>query len=321
MDTITEEAVSHKFSEISPDLPVYNEAIELIRAGFEDDAPNVLLYGTKGLPHTLLWDAAVRRKYGVFHRTPCTWNKSWVYNETPFFFEVDLAHPGQPKELDTLGEFLKEISSHTCMHSTRHVFFLKNVDIVCARGYACMFRVLLERYSQNAWFVCSTYKLGAMEPPLRSRFCLVRVPLLSPAQLQSLCTQLGCDQGNVCSAHQIRNLAFALYLSRLISACDTLPYPMDVLTRYNAPFLHDVSPRSVTIDDIRTLTQKLCVHGYTISEVAHDFLKSGIIPSKKMHDFVAFASHVDELCASTEGFRKSLYMEWLLSGAFYMFGT
>lgn len=317
---ITESVLSEAFSKCLDDLPHYKNVATMLCGGFDDDIPNQLLYGAKGLPHTLLWDAAVFRKYGAFRRQSCVWNKQWIYEETPYFFEIDLAHPSQPKDLETLGDFLKEILVHTCMTAQRHVFFIKNLDVVCSKKSSGMFRVLLERYANTAWFVCSTYHLGGIEGPLCSRFSMTRVVPPTHTDIEMICNALSIAPPPCYRLQQVPSLPFTIYLTSLAKYQDQVPYPLEDLCTYNAPFLRDLKIQtgaSCNIEEIRALTQKLTIHGYSISEITQDVLATGIIKPARMHDFITFASKVDHMCARTEKYRKALFIEWLLAVAVF----
>lgn len=313
--------LAQAFLALAHELPDYREILRVLSQGFEESLPNVLLFGSReGLPHTLLWDAMVHRKFGAFHRNTCVWNKLWTYHETPFFFDIDLAHPNQPKDITSLSEFLKEIVVHTCMHASRHVFFLRNVDHVCARSGASMLRVMLERYSGTAWFVCSTYKVGALEPPVRSRFFMLRIPHPSYKDIERIFEQMGKHVPEVCTKHQVRNLSLAMFLSSVESAQDKLPHSFEDLCLFYCPFLIEAIRERKTIpsvEDVRALTQKLVVHGYTFAEIASDLVRASCVKP----DFITFAAQVDHMCSLTERYRKSLFIEWLLSAAFYGIST
>lgn len=302
-------------------LTNFQHITKVLSEGFDDNLPNVLLYGSKqGIPHTILWDAAVQSKYGVFRRNTCIWNKQWTYQETPFFFDIDLAHPSQPKDISTLSDFLKEIVVHTCMHAVRHVFFLRNIDSVCAKNGSSMLRVMFERYASTAWFVCSTYKLGVLEPPIRSRFFTLRVPMPSEHDIESMFRSMDMETPEACSRHHVTNFSLALLIASIEPHHEKLPHTLDDVCCFHAPFLVDAirSNSQPSMDDVRNLTQKLVAHGYTIAEVTQDLLATdSVIKPSKRSAFLAFSAHVDHMCSKTERFRKSLFMEWLLSVAWF----
>lgn len=307
------------YHNVLPSFPHYQNIIRMLSDGSDNaDFPNVLLYGCEGFPHTVLWDIAVQQKFGTFTRRTCTWNNLWIYEETPYFFEIDLQHPNQPKDVMTLSDFLKEIMTHPCIHAERHIFVIKYVDTLCTRGFAYMMRVLFERFSKNAWFICTTYKLGAIESPIRSRFTMLRVPLLSCQELCTLLAKSDIEMDDSCKQHNVRNVFVATMLSSF--PANMLPYPKTDFCKFHAPFIQDtLNATSPSISEIRSLTQKLSVHGFSISQIANDLLY--YIKPKDKHAFVEKASEIDHTFKSTEGYRKPIYIEWLIHTAIYGFNT
>jgi hypothetical protein len=315
-----QEDLSNAFTQCLDRLPTFDKIVGEVSKGFDQESPNILLYGAKGMPHVLLWDAIIEKRFGKFRRTECVWNKQWIYNETQYFFEIDLANPNQPKDIETLVDFLKEIIVHVCMHAKRHVFFLKNIDVICAKGASGTFRVLLERFSNTAWFVCSTYRLGALEQPLHSRFHNIRVSLPTNDDIRTLFHAMQIDLPETCISSNVRNIPFAMFIANVLKHEESLPYSLDVICLLNAPFLSELTKSnssSTSIDDIRIFTQKLSTHGYTISHIVQDILSLQIIKPSKMYDFIQFATQVDHMCSLTDKYRKSLYIEWLLTVACY----
>ena len=82
---------------------------------------NILLYGTNGLPHNILIDNAMYIKYGDFKKKQYTWEKELIYNETPYYIEIDLGHICQPKNIDTIITFLKNIITHKSLNSDKKI--------------------------------------------------------------------------------------------------------------------------------------------------------------------------------------------------------
>lgn len=305
------ESLESLLPQTTPYCKIVQELYDGIDAG---EFANVLLYGCDGFPLTSLWDVAIKSKYGDYKRKTCTWEKQWIYSETPYFFEIDFLNPGQPKDIESLADFFKDILRHPCIHATRHIFVLKHIDVLCARGYVYMMRVILERFSKNAWFICTTYQISAIEKPIRSRFRLVRVPLFTPGQMQTLFDQANIPLHPECVKHAVSNINVATFLS--IVDEKLLPYPVEDFCMLHAPFIQDIMKiASPSISQIRAVTQKLSVHGFTISQIAQDLLH--YIHAKDKHDFVHKAANIEHMYACTEKYRKPLYIELLIHTAIY----
>jgi hypothetical protein len=287
-------------------FPHVQHAVEILMD--DETAPNVLLYGPDGMPHDMIWEFMIRRKHGPFTKATHMWGKEWLYHETPYFFEIDLKHPSQPKSIASLPGLLKEIITHPCLHATRHTIFLRNVEVLAQKSEMYAFRVLLERYSHNAWFVCSTHHIGIIESPIRSRFLGLRVPSFTSAEIHLICEHLGIALPDP----QCRHLGKALFAS--ICKSHGNPLPVD---RYEAPLIHTFlnAHPSPSIHDIRVLTQQLSVHGFTLPQIAKDLLYH--VSRDKRSAFLQTAASIDHMCATTEGYRKPLYIEWLVHNAIY----
>lgn len=301
-------------------FPQYSKLMHVIDSGFDDPSmPNVLLYGcSKGFPHHILWEAVVRTRFGQFHRNSCTWKKSWTYQETPYFFEIDLSHPSQPKDIGGLTGLLKEIVANRCIHAHKHIFYLKNIDAADGKGGYTMLRVLLERYSNNAWFVCSTYCFGSIESPVRSRFFSLRVPAMSVKDIETLFSHMNKELPAVVVKHKLCNVSLALFVADMSRYEARLPFPVDALCKLNAPFMFDIQKnKACAIEKIRLLTQQLSTHGYKIADIAADLLEVGVVSAASRHSFLELAAHIDHMCAKTDKYRQSLFIEWLLVSAFF----
>ena len=150
--------------------------------------PNLLLYGPRGFPLDLLYRHALQRRFGQFTARDLIYERALPYRETPYTFELDFAHPNLPKDLSILPDFVKSIVSARCMHSPRHILLLRNINALRDRQ---PFRVLLERFSQNALFICTTYSVSSLESPLQSRFQHLRVPLPTADETTAIFRALG----------------------------------------------------------------------------------------------------------------------------------
>lgn len=307
--------LNHSLENILPTTTPYDRIIQELYDGIDEaDFANVLLYGCEGLPHTTLWDVALQKKHGSFKRKTCTWEKQWIYSETPYFFEIDFMNPGQPKDVESLAEFFIDILRHPCIHATRHIFLLKHIDVLCTRGYVYMMRVILERFSKNAWFVCTTYQISAIENPIRSRFRFLRIPLLTPSLVTEVFAQAEVPLCKECVEHKVTNLNVATFLS--VMDAKTLPYPVEDFCKFHAPFIQDILKiPSPSLLQIRAVTQKLSVHGFRLSQITEDLLHH--VKPKDHHDFVHKAAEIEYMYVCTEKYRKPLYIELLLHTAIY----
>lgn len=293
-------------------FPYHEKIVELLMTHEEESLPNILLYGAKGFPKEHLWYAAVLRMYGKYHKKECVWNKEWTYNETSKFLEIDFKHPSQPKDMSSLSNFLKEVIVHTSFEKNhRHIIVLKNIEYMCMKGYNGVLRVLLERYSANAWFICTTNHIGKIEPPIKSRFMMIRIPLPATNEINNFMEKNNRQINTSIEGLNKYNLYYHIYISELIK--NNINCDIKTLCNYSAPFIYDFydNKDGYTIEQIRNITQKLSIHGFSFLEIALDMLKH--IPEKKHSEWINVVSDIDHLCSQTDGYRKPLYIEYILN--------
>jgi hypothetical protein len=255
----------------------------------DDEHPNILLYSAVGFPLNLLWNVVATKHWGQFTKKECTFEKSVTYYETPYFFEIDFQHPNNSRELETIQSLLKTIISTSPIHAPRHVIVCRNIDAV-ANAYA--FRVLLERFSKNATFVCHTHALANIETPLRSRFLEVRVPLFSIDEIKHIFRELGAEP-----VTNERNIFKAL-----------------VNKEFVATFSLPSGPRP-TILEIRDFSNRICNNNISFRLLVTELLKR--IPESRKHAFVQKAAEIEHRMIQTNLGRKPLYYELLFHVAFF----
>jgi len=202
------------------------------------NAPNVLLYGAEGFPHDFLWRHALARAFGVpfatlCHLRPCKWNDLLPFEECSHCFRIQVGHPDMPKDMGSLIDFVKQLVGTHCVVAPRHVIVLEDVDRL--RAHPQVFRVLLERFSQTAWFVCTTHHLSKLEPPLVSRFHAFRVPLLPAAEVAALTGRTGTRAWTPTSSEAALVRAF---VAKLRTALDDKPKALSALRALAYELVH-----------------------------------------------------------------------------------
>ena len=280
----------------------------------------MLLYGARGFPLELVYRAAIRRRFGEFHLRDHV-SGDIPYRRCGYFIELDFAHPNLPKDLECLTGFLRDIVDARFAHAPRHIIVLRNVD---ALRDPQPFRVLLERFSNNAVFMCTTHRLGAIEPPLRSRFQHSRVPLPTAQETQAILALLGANLGeeadvgartdsDVESEAPCR-LPFlkALYLAGLgpeATAAAAAGYHYSPL----AEFL--TRPRAPTLEAIRAAAAGVYQANVPLARAAEDivrYLDSVRAPRKAIFKFVESAADLEHAFVATQKGRAPIYYERLL---------
>ena len=319
IDELWEHICSKFQSVILNHLPYHSVIVRELNAlltnAESNNATNILMYGAHGFPKSLLWECIFADKYGSFHKTHIVWRNQINYLETPYFFEVDVSDPQHPKDFDILSNFIKDIVQHPCVFNTRHIIILNNIETICMRGLTYAFRVLLERFSGNALFVCTTTQLSAIEKPLLSRCIDMRIPLPSTKQLQSIFQDLNIPFHPLLIENNCCDIYFATFVSYMyMISPETVT---NELCKYKIPKIYEfMSKKTISIDDVRQFTSQISVHDVSIKNIVHDLLFHIKTPQKK-HELLEYSAKIDHMCSLTHGYRKPLYIELLLNIALF----
>jgi len=251
--------------------------------------PNILFYGASGMPFFPMWSYLVLRPLGrclkdVAPRAAVFTHNgaSLPYTETDAYIYINFHHPDTPRHSDgaVLLEFLKVILRSRCLHLHKHVVILDNIDAIqiCVRD-------LLERYSSNVWFVATTTRFAAIEPPVVSRFLCVRVPLPS------------CEE--------VREAMLALELPAPVQETRCMTDAFEHAAGLGCSGLDVVWPKDAL--SVRAEAQRLHQHGVCLASIAREacaLAKSGVVVE-------TIADTEARYCVRRKG-RDILYYEALL---------
>lgn len=286
--------------------PVHENVATFLHTTDFTSSPNILLYGSRGFPHDVFITTILKRKFNIHAKNrECVWNKEVLYSENPCYFQIDFANPCQCKNVATIAAFVKDVVSHGSIHGSKHVFVMSNIEKGLTKENVYQFRVLLERYSNNAMFITTTYHKSKIEPPLLSRLLHFRIPLLDAATVRDVCRDvLSLD---LPEDYEQRDIHRAILTGVVFKHKPDL---LDVVTKYHVPSLASMS--KPTADDLRALAQKIYINDVSLSMLTEDLLHSCTNPEK----LVAEAAYIDTLAAKSDGHRMSLFIELLLNISF-----
>ena len=313
-------------------LPNHMDAIRLV----EIAQTNVLLRTQRGFPVDLIWEEGIRRRFKLDHRlkrNQHVFAKTIPYAETEYYIELDILHPDMTKDCEELPNFLKTIISHRCIHTDKHIIVIKNLDMIINPQ---PIRVILERFSMNVMFVCTTYNASAIERPIQSRFQHIRVPQATQDEILAILGHLGVNNKNpkVVSLASTRNLIKSLFAYN--SSNNNKNDKNDSNNKndknegvnegnalnmaYNYPPLEQQLVASASIEKLRELSYKICQYNISLSEAALDLLaelKRRKRPVVNIHQFIAKAAEIENMYARSQRGRMPIYMEALLHEAVY----
>ena len=244
---------------------------------------NVLLYGYYGFPTDLLIDEMIKIKFNIntIYRNECIWNKNIIYNENQYFFEIDLLNPNMPKDYSFLPELILHIiKNKNIKMDSKHFIIIKHIDLLSNHFF--IFRILLERFTDNAFFLCTTHKISKIESPIRSRFSCMRVPLFKHEIIIKIFDEyLKIKLNKFLLESKTTNILKAIFIAQVEKNEPSLI--TNEFCNYNFPpiyeFVNNFSKKDNSLEDIRLFSYKCCQYNISIKEITLDCLK--IIKTKK----------------------------------------
>lgn len=288
-------------------LPGHEALVHALASGEITSMPNVLLHGPRGFPIDLVWEHALwRRFFGTahqarFYRQERTFDRQIVYYETPYFIDVDLSSPLHTRSLDAMPGFVHSIIQHPSIHTQRHIFILRHADRLSTRQNRYLFRVLLERFSGSAWFICTTFRLTAIDAPLLSRFWHMRIALPPAETVRAIADLLGARSCPVAPVHA-RNLARVLVASTGTAGAGT---------GRRAPPLPSGIP--TTAEEVRSAAQNALVNSVPVADLATHLID--LLPPSRQHAFLSYAARIEASSRDGTGAFNIVPYELLLAYA------
>ena len=295
-------------------LPHHSAIVDLLTNHIigKRSSGNVLLAGAPGFPIDCLWEEAVRRIYcnsldnndsnnkKQLHTRQYISERGLPYFESPYFIYIDLTHP-DIKDTESLVDFVKTLILSKCIEADRHLVIIHEVHRVCCRGTLEAFKVMVERFSSNVCFVCTSHHPTAIDTSLMSRFLYLRVPLATEDEVVAV-----VDRINSIKTTKTKNNSesYGRNLTRILLS-------KGFANEYNYPAMQQRFAINMSLIDVRKLAYQLCQYNLTISEVAQDLLRELRRRRRDIHEFIAKAASIDVMLAKRGG-REPLYMELLI---------
>lgn len=269
---------------------------------------NILIYSSIGYPQDLFIDEIIKKKFKIsqIYRKELIWNKTIIYNENQFFFEIDLSNPSLPKKLNNLNEMLLFIIKTKSINTNKHLIILKNIDRLNENFFA--FRIILERYYHNCYFICTTNTISKIEAPIKSRFSLFRIRLFKIDEIQMIFDKyLGREMNSILIKNQNRNIIFALFIGQT-EINEPLLVDED-FCQFHYPPIKTFIKSKYSLNDIRQLSYKYCQYDIGIREIVEDLLK---IDKKNFRKIIENGVKVEELLNNSNRGREPIFIEAFL---------
>jgi hypothetical protein len=268
-----------KLEEVFPDIIDNNKKYKLILDNILLSSNNKLLYTPIGFPIDIYLNRLLIRIFdikGRFNKTEHIWEKSIIYIENQYYIEFDLQNPENIKNIEKITSYLLHIITSKNVKMKKHYIVIKHIDLLSELFYD--FRIILEKYSHNVVFICTTHYITKVEKPIKSRFSTFRIPLFTFEEIQDIFSNyLNISMNDYLLETKTRNLVKAMFISEI----ERHPSSGEILTKdfieFNFPpfveFIKSYNKNKNNLDDIRGLSYKCCQYNVSISQIIQDFIK------------------------------------------------
>ena len=273
---------------------------------------NALLYGSHGFPTDLFVDEIIKYKFGLttIYKKECFWNKDMIYNYNPHFLEIDLMHPDMPKDLGVVSKFIISIIENKNIYDSKHFIVIKHIDILSSKDFNS-FRIILERFSNNVYFLCTTHKLDKIDVPVKSRFALFRMPLFEHKEILKIFKDIMQAPLN---PYLVRDKTRDIVKALFIANCHDNECQNEDFCIFNFPpiveFYKNLKKKNNSLEEFRAFTYKCFQYNIGIPELLKDLLK--LIPNKQKPRAIQIASDIQYMLQATNKGRESIYIESFL---------
>jgi len=266
---------------------------------------NCLFYGSIGFPFDLYIDDIIKRKFNIknIYRNENIWNKTIIYNENQYFLEIDLDNPNMPKKFDCLTEMLLFIIKTKAIINDKHLIIIKNIDKL--EDYFFAFRIILEKYFNNCYFICTTHKISKIEMPIKSRFTLFRTRLFTNDEIKHIFKNyLSINLNEYLVKNNCRNIYFAIFIAQT-----QINEPLLITEDFcnlNYPPIRTFIQSNYNLNDIRQLSYKYCQYNLSIKDIALDLIK---INKNKFKLIINNSVEIEYLLNNSNKGREPIFIE------------
>lgn len=290
------------FGEIINEIEEYKKILEYSTIFNQ----NILFYSYKGFPNDLFIDEIIKKKFKIktIYRKELIWNKTIFYNENQYFFEIDLDNPNMPRKLNNLNDMLLFIIKSRAINNEKHLIIIKNIDKLNENFFA--FRIILEKYYNNCYFICYTNKISKIEAPIKSRFYLFRLRLFKMEEIEKIFNKYLKIELNE-NLKNNRNIIFDIFIAQT-EKNEPLLIDEDFCNLHYPP-IKAFLKSNYTLNDIRQLSYKYCQYNIGIREIVEDILK---IDKKNYKKIIEVSANIDELLNNTNKCREPMFIEAFL---------
>jgi len=263
---------------------------------------NILLYSCIGFPIDLFIDELLKIKFNIINlnKKELIWNKNIIYYENQYFLEIDLNNPNISNDYSFLTDMLLFIiNNKPIFNNNKHLIILKNIDKL--NDYAYAFRIILERFNNNVYFICTTNKIAKIETSIKSRFTLIILRLFRINEIIIIFNKyLKILNPNIIN----RNIIFNIFLEQV--KINEPHLITNDFCNFNYPPIVKFFQSKYDLNDIRQLAYKLSQYNLSILDITMDLIK---LNKNKSLEIVKIASDIDYLLSISNKGREPIYIE------------
>ena len=294
---------------------------------------NKLVYTPIGFPIDTFLNLLLTRLCDItapFNKTAHIWEKTINYVENQYYIDIDMMNPDNIKNIEKITPFLLHIISSKNVKMKKHLIVIKHIDLLSS--LYCDFRIILEKYSHNVVFVCTTHFITRIEAPIKSRFSRFRIPLFTFNEICDIFTNnLDISMNDYLLETKTRNIIKAIFIAELERhhASATVA---EILTKefveLNYPpfveFIRNYNKNKNNLEEIRGLSYKCCQYNISIQQITQDFVRlvdydNNYLNIKKAPnkndlkcEIIKIGTEIDYLLSQTNKCKEPLYIENML---------
>lgn len=301
--------IKDNFKNIIDDNEYYSKKLDFI-SNYNN---NILLYGSYGFPMDLYIDEIIKKKFNIdiIYKTENIWNKSVIYNYNKHFLEIDMMNPNINKDFNNIYKFISNIIKTKHVVNNKHFIIIKHIDLLKNNYYD--FRIILERYSNNVSFLCTTHNTSCIEIPIKSRFTTILIKNFTFEDIIAIYSKyLKISINKYLIEDKTTNLVKTLFISEVEKYNNSLVTKQYCTLNYPPlyDFIKEFNKRKDNLENIREFSYKCFQYNITISHIVQDILK--IVPNKQKFEIIKIGAEIDySLCKTNKG-REPIYIERLL---------
>ena len=296
----------NKFKDIINDI----DEFKLFYNTYKNIECNLLLFSYKGFPLDLFIDELLKAKFNIkqLYKNELIWNKNIVYFENQYFLEIDLNNPNISNGYSFLTEMILFIIKNRPLITNKHLIIIKNIDKL--EEYAYAFRIIIEKYYNNVYFICTTNKISKIESPIKSRFLLIRMRLFTINEIKMIFNKyLECDY----IINDNRNIIFNIFLAQVNI---NEPYLISKdFCEYNYPLIKNFMTSKYDLNDIRQLSYKLSQYNLSVLDIIIDLVKiyrEMNYNDDKIREIIDIGADIDYILTISNKGREPIFIENLL---------